>query len=733
MKRFSTFLVIFLFGCVTATGSDMSSWVGQKGPTIYDTNDAYEDGVSIEGFRTEGQIRLETAPTSDYHALRLGDLDTKIHRAVSVASLADPSTELNALSGNFVGEGLLAYQVAATANLYTLYVWDTADSGSESVPYTVDGASSGLWVAIGGQYNTTTTVPSGDLTVTGNLTVNGTSTLTGAATLASTLDVSGATTLDDTTVTPDTAGGLFNILTGNLKVGNGTSGVALDGEDAYVEGTFEVDGTVQFDGAVTAASTLTVSGNSALNGDTALGNGAGDAISITGAVTATGDFTINDNVTITPDTASETVNILTGNLKVGNGTPGLTQDGEDAYVEGTLEADGAVNFGSTMAVADTVTITDISPDLVFDDSTVGEANFSMIADGDVFYIWNDSTAILTLSEAGTLSLDEDLLVDDITFNTDNTFSVGLDATKPLKIWTYALDAQSVVNDGVLTQTGQANLADDLAIGNGSPDVTLNGEDAYVEGTFEVDGAARFDGAITATTDVTISEATPIFAMTDTSSLDADWRIILDSDTFKIQADDGSDGTFEETAISIDSASGNTTVSGNISATGNITPVVTGTGDIGASGNIWDDVYAQTFFTENTQTGDISQSFTSTLAGSASSARTVSCYELEGVTGAQSLATIATASDTHYILDIRVQCYEQSSGGDEASYTVIATYDNDGGVLAESSDTTTELADNLGTASASIAASGTNIVLTVTSGAGTYNMVAWVTMQTLNDD
>lgn len=46
-----------------------------------------------------------------------------------------------------------------------------------------------------------------------------------------------------------------------------------------------------------------------------------------------------------------------------------------------------------------------------------------------------------------------------------------------------------------TFVNQLNLSDDLKIGNGTPGVTLNGEDAYVEGTLEVDGATTLDGAV----------------------------------------------------------------------------------------------------------------------------------------------------------------------------------------------------------------------------------------------
>ena len=59
------------------------------------------------------------------------------------------------------------------------------------------------------------------------------------------------TNTGDITLTPAGNTDLANVLTGNLKVGDGTPDVTLDGEDAYIEGTLEVDGTTQFDGNVT--------------------------------------------------------------------------------------------------------------------------------------------------------------------------------------------------------------------------------------------------------------------------------------------------------------------------------------------------------------------------------------------------------------------------------------------------------------------------------------------------
>lgn len=58
------------------------------------------------------------------------------------------------------------------------------------------------------------------------------------------------------------------------------------------------------------------------------------------------------------DAYSNNITVLNPkNLKVGNGTPSVTQNGEDMYVEGTFEVDGAARFDGTTALNGTTTVT----------------------------------------------------------------------------------------------------------------------------------------------------------------------------------------------------------------------------------------------------------------------------------------------------------------------------------------------------------------------------------------
>ena len=109
---------------------------------------------------------------------------------------------------------------------------------------------------------------------------------------------------------------------------------------------------------------LTITGVTTANGNVVLGNAVSDTVTITGSIIADvylddgsgappqlifkdgSDETAAFNKTLTGALSLTTqsddgLNILVGNLRVGNGTPGTaSMDGEDTYLEGDVEIDG---------------------------------------------------------------------------------------------------------------------------------------------------------------------------------------------------------------------------------------------------------------------------------------------------------------------------------------------------------------------------------------------------------
>ncbi len=114
----------------------------------------------------------------------------------------------------------------------------------------------------------------------------------------------------------------------------------------------------------------------------------GNVLTLDSDIDTTVDPSADDIITVTLGAATGHVDIVTGNLKVGDGTPTFTQDGEDLYVEGTLESAADVIMGAqtTFSVVQGVPITPtgmyqpltsspVSPDLTSDiaaGTTIGE-------------------------------------------------------------------------------------------------------------------------------------------------------------------------------------------------------------------------------------------------------------------------------------------------------------------------------------------------------------------------
>lgn len=205
--------------------------------------------------------------------------------ALAVANIDSP-TELNSRAGTVAGERRICYQVAAGDDVYTIYAWETANSGGVDAPYVMAG-SSGFWVAIAGKYtngsinadrlvsrvatgtapltvaSTTvvanlnasqllgstwavpgsigaTTPAAGAFTTlssSGAATVGTTLGVTGASTLSSTLGVTGITSITNTTAATSSTNGALVV----------SGGLGLAG-DLHILGGFRFNGTSTADG-----------------------------------------------------------------------------------------------------------------------------------------------------------------------------------------------------------------------------------------------------------------------------------------------------------------------------------------------------------------------------------------------------------------------------------------------------------------------------------------------------
>lgn len=111
---------------------------------------------------------------------------------------------------------------------------------------------------------------------------------------------------------------------------------------------------------------------------------------------------LDDVITMTLGAATGHVGIATGGFKVGNGFPGETFDGEDAYVEGGLEVDGATYFDGTVDSDGAVTLNstlDVDGNI---SSGTGALTFTTNVLANSFVIYGEQSVVEATS-AGTIT------------------------------------------------------------------------------------------------------------------------------------------------------------------------------------------------------------------------------------------------------------------------------------------------------------------------------------------
>ena len=136
------------------------------------------------------------------------------------------------------------------------------------------------------------------------------------------------------------------------------------------------------------------------------------------------------NATWTGDSATDTFNLLVGNLKVGNGTPDLTLSTEDAYIEGGLEVDGPVYADGGLNLSLIFNMEPVDYVLCGTQSLTPAASFYTLDPaealtltlavnsanaGDMLFLTNVSTYTVTITDTNLLS------------STGNALTMGQDA------------------------------------------------------------------------------------------------------------------------------------------------------------------------------------------------------------------------------------------------------------------------------------------------------------------
>ncbi|OGY15934.1 MAG: hypothetical protein A3H88_00090, partial [Candidatus Blackburnbacteria bacterium RIFCSPLOWO2_02_FULL_44_9] len=178
---------------------------------------------------------------------RSGTNSNATHTAYGVySSVTDTGTTSTNVGGYFTASGA-TNNYAAIFNAGNVGIGDTSPSALLEVG---DGTDSLQVSSVG---DLTFVDANGGASVTGP--AGGSLSITAANSQALALST---TTAGDITLTPAATTGLVNVLTGNLKVGAGTPGVSLNGDDTYITGTLEVDGATTLDGTLTLNGTTTV-------------------------------------------------------------------------------------------------------------------------------------------------------------------------------------------------------------------------------------------------------------------------------------------------------------------------------------------------------------------------------------------------------------------------------------------------------------------------------------------
>ena len=325
------------------------------------------------------------------------------------------------------------------------------------------------------------------------------------------------------------AAGVFQISVGNLKVGNGTPTVSLNGEDTYLEGTLEVDGAVRFDNA-----TLTLRGVAytlpAADGgaSTYLQTSGAGVLSWAAGTSGTLDDAYNAGITIIADAGAVAI---TNNAADNNGVLTLTknpvgaQSGDALTITIGAQATGDalqfVNTGSGNDLAGsgaTWSMTKAGALTAASGTFSGAVTAGSVSVSGAWTIGNGAATISVnssswdISTAGafsgvtTIGMSGDLTnsAGDFILANGKALKGSITDAQTIAIQSYDVDGAAYVNSILLTNGNTPAIA----IGTGAETVAINSADWDISTTGAMTGigAITMDGLLTGSAGATITGA-----------------------------------------------------------------------------------------------------------------------------------------------------------------------------------------------------------------------------------
>jgi len=439
------------------------------------------DGAASTYLKTNGSATLSwAAPTSTVAWDDIGDPDSDA--TIAFAGYKETiSSTLNAAGG-------VLTMTNTTADL-------TSDVSFLDLKLTDDGDANGFFVR---GYDNAANDLKFSIGADGKLTITGTAEGTDAL----------AITGGDITLT----NGDITLASGDLSV---TGNLTLTGSFYQTAITSAAAGNVNLTVDAAGSGTITIGGTStgatsfpnavSFTGNVDIGNAATDTLTITSIIDSS--VTLDDGVTDSPSlifkdatdetatfakadganlqlttTATEGLQIITGNLWVGNGSPGTApMNGEDFYVNGDSEFDGAVQVDGATTFAGAVTVSNAAVTLYANEAIT----FTHASNGAADDLTIDQTgandASLLLKSAGTGT--------DAIGIAASAGGITMSSTAVASAWTHT--ATGAADDLTISVAGNQDASLILtSAGSGTDALTLsttaNGGDIVISGNDKID-------------------------------------------------------------------------------------------------------------------------------------------------------------------------------------------------------------------------------------------------------